>query len=798
MKIRYWKVVRDLSTDKSRTLLLVLAIAIGVFGIGTILGGYSVLSREMTRNYLGTSPASATIELNDSISAALTDSVKTLPGIKTTERCGTISARMQIGDKWYPLLLFVIDDFATKKLNTIKYISGAKIPPAHTMLTERTAFVVMQAKEGESIRIKTPNGVIRTVQLSGTVHDAGLAPAWQEQAGYGYITEETLHWLGEPGGFDELRIQVRDSSGSARHITQTAELVAGWLTNKGYTVRDIEVPPPGRHPHQTQMNAVLMIFITFSIMVLILGSILVATSIAMLMVKQVRQIGVMKTIGGNTMAVTKLYFFMILLLCALALLISIPLSYPAAAGFYSQIAVLLNLEITDRSIPLWVPAFEIGCGILIPMIITAFPVLRAGRIPVKQAMNNYGVAIQKTRSTAGNALWFFNEKFTLSLRNLFRQRVRLITTLGLLAAGGAVFMTALNVREAWNANLNKIFTQRLYDEEIRLQRDVRADTLVAQLQKLKGVKTVEALGYSTTSFIKDHTYEITRTYPDKGHGSFTMQALHFPTVLIHPEMVEGKWLTSDSSNDGVLNQLARSFSDGVHIGDEILLSLNGKPTKWKVIGFCLDVGTPATAYVPQQAFAQQANTIGMTNQLRIAYTNRTRDFTAPINRTVETLLERDNVPVKISMPVWLLQNAIAAHMKVLVNALLAMAVLMALVGLLGLMSTTGMNIMERTREIGVMRAIGAKPATIRNLIVWEGLSIGIMSIVAAFAVALGLSFYLGRFIGTMAFRTPLSLTISWQSLMIWFFIIVAGCYVATLLPARRANKISTLEALAYE
>jgi putative ABC transport system permease protein len=161
-------------------------------------------------------------------------------------------------------------------------------------------------------------------------------------------------------------------------------------------------------------------------------------------------------------------------------------------------------------------------------------------------------------------------------------------------------------------------------------------------------------------------------------------------------------------------------------------------------------------------------------------------------------IQSENISVSSTTPVWLLHNAIAGHMKVLINSLMAMAILMALVGTIGLMSTMSMSILERTREIGVMRAIGATPKKIRNLIVWEGLLIGLLSILIAFALSVLLSTYMGRFIGNMAFKTPLFLTISLIALGIWVLIIIAGSFTATLYPAKRANKITTREALAYE
>lgn len=802
MRTRYLKVFRDLTSDYRKNLMLVMAIAIGVFGIGSILGGYSVLRREMAGNYMGTTPASATIEIEGALTESIVDSVRKLPGIKEAERRATISARMKIEGKWYPLLLFVVDDFKNMRTNKFTHLSGAVEPPVETLLVERTALGVMQAKEGREIMVKTPYGQPKLLRISGTVHEPGLAPAWQEQSGYGYITLSTLHWLGETQGFDLLRILVSDNATSTKHISERAEVVAHWLEAKGYTVHEIQIPAPGRHPHQSQMNAVLSIFTIFSFMILILGSILVATSMATLMVRQVRQIGVMKTVGADSTQIMKLYAFMMIVLCSLALLVAIPLSRNAASAFYAQIAVLLNLEIANKTIPYWVTALQVGSGILIPMIAAAFPVVRGSRISVRKAMDNYGVP-EKSR---GEKSWsirlsqaqFFSDTFKLSIRNVFRQQGRLVMTLGLLAAGGAMFMTALNVSDAWQSSLDRIYVQRLYDQEIKLNKAIASDSILPQLRAIGGVSVAEGWRYSSTSFVKGNTYNITNTYPDKGHGSFVMLAMPLPTKLLNPTMVEGHWLKMGVSNQVVLNQSARALAPNVKIGDEVALSIEGKTTRWEVVGFTEDIGSSSAAYVSLPAFISQTDGVDKVDMLRIGYEDRSKEYAYHKSHEIEALLERENISVSGSTPVWLLHSAIAGHMRVLVNSLLAMAVLMALVGTLGLMSTMSMNVMERTREIGVMRAIGATPKKIRNLVTWEGFLIGVLSLVIAFALSVLFSVYMGRFIGSMAFRTPLPLVISVLALAAWIGIVLVGSYLATLYPARRANTITTREALVYE
>jgi putative ABC transport system permease protein len=802
MNIRFLKVIRDISSDYSKNFMLVLAIAIGVFGIGSILGAYSVLTREMAENYLGTNPASATIEVESAITKGLLDSVKTFPGIKDAERHATVSARMKVGEKWYPMLLFVIDDFQTKSTNKIYHKTGDSIPADGTMLVERTALVVMQAAEGDQISVKIPKGKSLPFKIVGTVHDPGLAPAWQEQSGYGYISLATLRLLGGSRGFEQLRITVDNDPFSYKAVVSKAEELSTWLDENGYTVHEIQVPPPGKHPHQSQMNAVLSIFTLFSFLILILGSILVATSMATLMVKQVRQIGVMKTIGANTRQISSLYLLMMLILCCVALAISVPLSRIAASAFYNQISVLLNLEITNTSIPYWVPLVQVASGIFLPFIAAAFPVLKGSRISVRAALDNYGINLKfqgaQSRGSFISRLSFLNEGVKLSMRNVFRQRSRLAMTVGLLAAGGAMFMTALNVSEAWENNLNKIYTQRLYDLEVKLNDRIEPDELLRKINDIEGVKIAEAWNYSSTSIFIEGAHDVSQTYPDKGHGSFTMLALPPDTKLFMPTLSEGVWLSREGKNQVVLNQLAAGLVRGAGIGDKIKLSHEGKVGEWEIVGFSQDVGSGATAYVSLDAFSSIEHTEGKSKMIRVAYENRSKENAMLKNAAVEALLERENVSVDATIPVWLLHNAIAAHMKVLVNSLMAMAVLMALVGTLGLMSTMSMNIMERTREIGVMRAIGGTPQKIKSIIVWEGLIVGAISIGIAFILSLILSAYMGRFIGNMAFKTPLSLTISFIAFWVWIGIILFGSYVATFFPARRAGKITTREALAYE
>jgi putative ABC transport system permease protein len=161
---------------------------------------------------------------------------------------------------------------------------------------------------------------------------------------------------------------------------------------------------------------------------------------------------------------------------------------------------------------------------------------------------------------------------------------------------------------------------------------------------------------------------------------------------------------------------------------------------------------------------------------------------------LEGLLEDHGLRVEGTLPVAVLRGAVADHMKVLVAVLVALAVLMAVVGTLGLASSMSINVFERTREIGVLRAIGASPARVLRLILGEGLITGVLSL----PLSLPLSAGIATLIGQMAFRTPLPLAVAVGGALGWVALVVLGSLAATLVPARRAARMTSREALAYE
>ncbi|UJF31453.1 ABC transporter permease [Paenibacillus hexagrammi] len=798
---RWWKLLRDIQLAKGRMAMMVLAIAVGIFGVGAILSAYTILTREISRNYLNTNPASALMEL-DKVSDSLVDAVRLRPEIADAEASSTIVARIEVKpNEWLPLLLFVVKDFNAMHMNTFRPESGAWPPPDGSILLEREALPLVHARVGESLRVQTPGGSNSAVTLSGLVHDPGLAPAGQEQTVYGYTTPSTLRMLGESDTLNILKIMVKDQPLNVASIEHTVSELSSWLKQQGHSVKEVRIPPPGKHPHQTQMNSILVMMFIFSLLTLLLSAILTATMIGGLLAQQVRQIGVMKAIGARSIQIAGLYLVLIVLVGIVAVVIGLPPSMTVGRYFARVVAELLNFTLYSEAIPAWVYIVQCFIGILVPLFVALIPIIKTTRITVREAIHDFGISKKNFGSRPLDA-WLgkiqgLDRTLILALRNTFRRRGRLLLTLSLLAAAGGMFMTSLNVKAAWEQNLADAAADRHYDLEIRLNRLEAEDKVFSIIKSVPGVQKVETWNIVAAAANRSDHLELLKTYPDGGHGSFSIRSAPVDSKLIQLTQQSGRWLQTGDIDGVVLNHTAHALFPNINVGDPIDLTVNGGPVTLHVVGIAREIITPASAYVSPDTFAKIMGKSGQTNALRIVMNHHDANSISSITKDIEFALEKEHVSVKADISETRLDSALNGHVYILIFALIVMAVLMAFVGGLGLMSTMAINVVERTREFGIMRTIGGKSATVIRNVISEGLFIGLISWAISIVLSLPMSYFVGRLIGNLSFKLPLPLELSHVAAAIWLTIIVLGSIAASAYPAWQASRLTIRETLAH-
>ncbi len=792
MRSRRNKIIRDLWQNKGRSLLVILAIAIGIIGVGSILTSTVILTREINRNYLDTNPASV-IFYGENFDESLVSEISSWPDVDVVEPRARVTARYQVApNEWMLIYLFVIDDFDNLRVNTFFPEAGGWTPAPNEILLERSAATVFESEVGETAVIKTPNGTSQTLTISGLVHDPGQAPAWMEGLGYGYITPAGLTQLGEEATFTQLRLVAAENGNDREAMRRLANTWQARLDDLGVTIKRIEVPVPGEHPHNRQMQTLLFLLQSFGILALILSGVLVATLISALMGQQIRQIGVMKAFGARRRQIMGIYLSMVLILGALALVVGLPLGILGGNGYATFAATMLNFEIASYAVDHWVYFVQIMAALLIPALAAALPVYQGSRVTVRAAINDFGVSERVFGTRSIDALLGRvrggGRTLLMALRNPFRRQGRLVLTVLALAAGGAVFMMALNVGASWQNTTDLEFASRKYGMTAQLKRPFPSTDLTTLIEPIPGVTEVETwMQVQTAVNYSDGT---------QGHD-FNLLAQPPDTMMVNFPLLEGRWLQPDDKNAVVVGHMLAADEPSIAVGEPLRFNLNGVETTWEVVGIArLIYGN--TVFANESAVAEQIGLDGQANLLLVGTEEAGMVGETAVLQQVEAALAEAGIPIFTAGTTANMRQSLDDHLVIIVTLLIIMSALVAAVGGLGLMTTMSLNVLERRREIGVMRAVGATTAKVLLVILGEGMVIGLLSWVLAVLLSFPLTNLVANVSGQIFIETPLTVVYSLRGIGIWLGIVMVITAVAAGLPALQATDLPVNQVLAYE
>ena len=780
------KAIRDFWTERGRTTLVVLAIALGISAFASVLSSYAILTRELDRGYLETNPASAVLRV-DRIDDDLVAAILQNPEVSDAEPRRTVTGQIKAGPvQWRNLTLFVVKDYGDIRVNKLEPETGAWPPATGEILIERDAFQVAKAKIGDNVTVKTANGKEQQLLVSGGVHDVGQAQARMENIVYGYINLATLVQLGEEPYLDQLNILVHNNRFDEAHIERVAADVKTLIESRGRQVRRVDIPSPGKHPHSDLTGILLLAMSSFGLFVLLLSGILVVNLLTALMASQVRQIGVMKAIGGTRWQIARIYFGQALFLGIAAVLVSIPLGVIGSRALCDYLAMFLNFDLKSYAVPVWIYLLVAVVGIAAPLISAAYPVWKGTGVPVRVALTDFGLsrttfgagAFDRLIARIGGTI----SPIVFAIRNSFRRRARLALTLLTLAAGGLFFLAALNVRASIINTLDRMFAARKFDLIVTLSKPYEWDRIQPAVNTTQGITHAEGW-YMTDGSLAPET-------------RFSVTALPLNTQLLDFEMLEGRFLQPGDTNALVINTTLAGRSPAMRVGETVTLRIGTTQSTWRIVGLAKEAYSPAIAYIPLDFIQQQQP--GMVNNVRLSLAHNDFDSISIVKESLDRNLEQQGVRARGSSSKAETRFGFDQHMVMIYVFLIVMSAIVGSVGALGLMTTMSLNVLERRREMGVLRAIGATPRIVWLIVVVEGLVIGVLSWTIAALLAWPVSKALGNVLVRAMLKGGVDFVFEPWGLLIWLIVSISVSAAGSFIPAWKASRVTVREALAYE
>ncbi len=787
MKLR--KVIRDLRINPGRIILVLAALVIGLWGLGSILVSYTILSRDLNENFARTNPLHAAITSGDFDRLDLA-SLRSRPEIEKAEFRDFATLRIETHpDEWIPLWLYGVEDFGNfhvARLYDQQGNHGPTVPEDGAMLVERDGLRFSDLKAGLPARVRAGGRVIE-VPVTGISFDPAQSPGTQDHLIYAYVNKKTYSEI--TGEAANQRLIIRFKNVKTKQEVQTAANgLVDYLASLGIAVDTVKIPKFMEHPHQWQLNTLLFMEGSIGFLAFFLGAVLVSQLMAAILARQIRQIGILKAIGASRFQVFQIYGAMVLALGVVSGAIAVPLAIKFGYGYAFFVADILNFEVLTTSLPHQTYLFLAAASLLLPLVLSLPAILKGTRISVREALGDYGIQQDAAKRSGILSLVPLPGNLILAFENTLRRKKRLAVTVVAMALGVAIFNTGFNVQQSLKDLLTDVNNSMKHDVQVVLINQIPKEEALRYFSGIDNIDRIEMWNGGRGGM------QSMVVSTDAGVGII---ALPYNSDLLAFRSTKGRWLSGSNEPEIVMNQEAAALYDNPPIGSYHTLSVRGNQFKAQLVGIVEELEKPKI-YIDKEQYDTFANPDHLINSLMFVAKDKSYEKVIALKKDIEKAIEPTDLQVLYVMMQAERVKIIYDHLKIIFVTIVFFALLVLVVSAIGMASATSINIMERTREIGVLRAIGATPRIIYNLFVAEGMIVSVISIALGMLLSWPLSIIASKFFGNLMLEVALHYSFSTRGFVITMIATVIFGWLASRVPARRAVQVPTREALSYE
>jgi len=793
MRTLWRKVGHDLGHDRRRTLLAVLSMAAGLFAVGSIFGMVDQLLSSMDRAHQVSAPSHVNMILRGAVPLTTVDELRAVESVRDIDPLVQLPIRYRSGEAWRVGTLFVRPDYEEQLYDVSTLVDGAW-PGEGELAVERMSGDYFGLTD--EVALEIGNEAV-TFPIAGTVrHPFVEPPDFGGQAVF-FGSAETAAALGVPdGSVTQLLVQVEDYSEEA--AAEAAEAIRAALAQRGHSAQVTIYQSPDRHWGRMFVEGITVILQIMAVLALLMSVVLIFNTFTALMTQQVNQIGVMKAIGGGRGTIAAAYLAVALALGVLALLLSLAPALFFADGMSRWFLRLFNIEVGAFQWSARAVAIQIVAALLVPLLATLRPISRGVSMTVREALATYGLGADYGSSFVDRAVERFGRLFlstaaATALGNMFRRKGRLLLTLLTLTTAGVMFIVVMSLVASINLTLDNEQARQRYDVRVGLGQPVASGDLLAAVADVPGVDEAQTWYVRSAALLQDGE----RLHDSAGLG---LQLNGVPDDgWYRPVISAGRWLEGASGRVAVIGA-ETALENDLQIGDTVTVDLGEEgAAAYEIIGTYRIVyggGFVAEAiYVPRQSLAGAERG----TQLLVRGDADTAAEAKQLSERLEEELNSAGIPTNPYVTATVLEERQFADNQFapLAMMLLSLALIVASVGGIGLSGALGIGAVERTREIGVMRAIGAGHGRITALFIMEALLQGLLSWMVAIPLGVLLAQPLARLMGQTMIDLDLDFQFSWPAVLLWLVITLTVALLAALAPARRAARTSVRQSLNY-
>ncbi|WP_240771285.1 FtsX-like permease family protein [Nocardioides sp. GY 10113] len=780
--------VTDLLRRPARTFFTVLTLAIAVasisfFAIPPLID--DAMQREVRDGRLAdVTVTMRPVELTEADLAALV----ALPNVAAVEARSSVDARVLIGERRAPARLIGVRDLSDQTVDVVRVESGALPGPGELLADVQDANTgVYDGAAGDTVTLVGAGGARAELPLSGRGRSLpGGEQVQDESVVVLYADAETVAGLSGEAGFGGLALRLEDPDPAAARAT--VERVRGQLA----TVDGFEgfsnlpaIRAPGDWPGRTDTERFAQLLGVITVLALISAAVLVSNTLSTLVAEQTREIAVMRAVGARRRQVASVYVRTTLLLGAIGAvvgtLLGILMSW-ALAGYFATSFWAVDVGFGVAPVVVLV---SLLVGLAAPPLAALPAIRRALRVDLREALEASGSATGGTDAVdrALRRTTFLPRVAQLGLRNVGRRKRRSMATAAIvaLAVGNLLAVMALAEsaadasRASWGSHLE----------------DVQISTAGAPFDD-RALETILATpGVARAQPVLKNAVELA------GREAFLWGV--DPDPLFRYRLAGGRWF--DAGEDEAAARVAvleRNIAEsaGIDVGDRVALTTAAGEADFEIIGLATNQQENGTAlYVPLGTARDLLQRPSAASTYWIGTDSGEEAAADRVTAAVEDRLAAQGYEVTSEIRYVAERDEIAAN-STLTTTIAVLGFLIVAMSMVGLANAITTNVLERTREIGILRSIGARARDIRRIFTTEGVALALLG----WLVGIPLGYLLTRLILRLVWEVVevrLPVVFPPGNVLIALVGTTVLALLVLVLPVRRAVRFRPGEALRY-
>ncbi len=771
------KAYRDLTQRRVRSLLTIGAIAIGVGGIVAIVSTAQNLTRAQADAYYNASQADITFWVWDA-PPATERALAEVANVADAELRNTFFTRCKWNGVYRDVYLYGLEDFANARINQIHLLDRA--PQAGEFVAESTVRDLFPIQIGDEMACRGRDGSARTLTLAGFAQSPNYPTAAILDFATVYANAEDVQRLLGIGGANQALLKIRDAS-TAR---ETADAAAKLFDRRGVDHGAPDIRDPQNFLGKRELDALLVLLFVFSIVGLVTSGFLVANTLAAMTAEQVGEIGTLKAIGGTRGQVLTIYVVAAGMYGTIGTLVGLALGAVASWRLLAYIGGLLNLEI-GFTLSLQGLALGTVVGIGVTIFAGLIPSLAATAIRVRDALEAYGITstygqgrvdrlVQKTIALPPLA--------AMSLRNLARRKTRSLITTTVIAVAVAASLAAQSTSTSVDTAIDGLFQTYRADAWAWFDQWVGTN-FTSNFRAADGVRAVEVWSLGDAWV---------------GTSRARLWGVPAETTLYNPRIVAGRWYRAGEL-DAVVVSTDLAQGKNIHVGDTISVEISKERRDFRVVGIVIDnsifLGSRVAGkvFLPDEIVERMQQRQDFASFFALGFDQHDP---ATVEKRLGELSTRFKRYQMGSDSAYREVRGAKEQSRILSLALFAMSLIIGALGALGVLNTLTLNVLERRREIGVLRAIGAGDANLAMIFLTEGLALGLCGWVIGVIIGYPLGLFFVNLMQSVLFHMDYIYSPAMLFTSLIFALTLA--VLASLAPALGAARLRVGEVLRYE